>query len=500
METTTRAALYSRVSTTAQDTGDKTSLIEQCAAMEVYCESNDLTIAGRFVDVGSGINRDRPQFRLMQAGAVRGDFDAIVAWSSDRLARSGGCMSDLLDATEPHRVSIQTVSGVFDKRYAELLASIARMERQSILERTSQGKTGAARQGRVPVGKPPLGFRRGDDGKPEIVEAEAKAVRRMFELYVGGRMGGPSIQTTLKREHGIRISLAHVYEMLRNAAYVGRLAFEDIVIPCEPIVSESLFAAAGKILDTKRQINARNTRRTYLVSGIVTCSACGRLVSPRTKGGIKYYRCRSYTPACRPRPYIRGDVLEPMVWNHVRAVIARPDLIVERFRVPDVLDEDIRAAEADVQRWTRKNDRLISLFVADDITRPEFDLQRKYVQEPYEAAVERLETLRDRKTASDDVGDRMAAFKAACGTFMDAVGIDPETGVPTPDGGTLDDEGRKALIASIVESAVLDADNRLRYQLRVPDGPPRKVSTVSTVSDRGRGPAGPAGRTRPLPL
>ena len=193
-----RAGLYARVSTSAQAGEDKTSLAEQVSAIEAYCKAHGLTVSARYEDVGSGVDRSRSAFQRLQADARAGALDVVIAWKSDRLARSGSSMGDLLDAVEVHKVEIHTVAGVFDRRYAELLASIARMERDAILERTALGKVGAARQGKWPAGSLPYGLRRGADGRPEIVEAEADVVRRLFDLYANERLGVPAIRNDTK--------------------------------------------------------------------------------------------------------------------------------------------------------------------------------------------------------------------------------------------------------------------------------------------------------------
>ena len=124
--------------------------------METYCESHGLTIVDRYQDIGSGASRDRAGFKALQRGASTGAYDVVLAWTADRLARSGSAMGDLLDSTEVHKVRIETVSGAFDRKYSELMASIGRLERANITERTLMGKRGAAKQGRIPIGPPRL--------------------------------------------------------------------------------------------------------------------------------------------------------------------------------------------------------------------------------------------------------------------------------------------------------------------------------------------------------
>lgn len=407
-----RAAIYSRVSTESQDGEDKTSLSEQVAEIEAYCAAQGHTVTARFQDVSSGVRRDRAGFLAMQAGARRGDFDVIVSWKADRLARSGSSMGDLLDAVEAGKVEIQTVSGAFDRRYAELLASVARMERETFKERSAMGKRGSAKLGRIPCGKPPYGYRRGSDGKPEIVESEAEAIRRMFDLYIDG-MATPSIRQTLAAEYGHKVSAAHVYCSLSATAYIGLYAYEGIEIPCPPIVDRDTFNRAQAVKKQKLVRGHGNTKTTYLLQHLIRCKGCGRLLGARTRREgnktTRYYHCYGYTKACRPRPYISADALEARVWSEISDVLKRPDLLSTRFNEAEdngSLAEDIQSAERDIAKWHRKNERLVSLYVGEDIDKAEFDHQRKYITEPLEAAQERL-------AASDTGKARITPLRAS---------------------------------------------------------------------------------------
>ena len=385
-------------------------------------------------------------------------------------------MGDLLDAVEPRRVSIETVVDSFDKRYAELMASIARMERQTFVERSLMGKRGRARAGRIPAGRPLYGYRKDAEGRPVIDEHEAVVVSRLFHEYVTERRGVPTIAKALQREFGFKRTAAGLYWMLRNATYIGQMKYDGVEIPCPAILSRATWDRAQDLL-TKKTVTASrgNTKHTYLLQGIVTCEGCGRILSARTRRErnghvLRYYRCRGYTRACRPRPYIRADELEKEVWYHVRAVLTMPDKIAKRFRDNDgdTLNADIRAAERDVAKWTRRDERLTAIFVQEIISQDEFEHQRRYVREPLEAASERLGRLRVQKERADASTDMMAAFSASVGKYLSSLGVDRKTGEPSEDGGPLDLAGRRAVIRDVVASAVLDADNQLRYQLRVP--------------------------------
>ena len=143
---------------------------------------------------------------------------------------------------------------------------------------------------------------------------------------------------------------------------------------------------------------------------------------------------------------------------------------MKRFSDPngDTLDEDIRSAERDLQKWTRRNERLTAIYVQEIISQDEFEHQRRFVMEPLEAVAERLGRLRVQKERASAAVDMMAAFEASVGKYLSDIGVDPKSGEPSEDGGPLPEEGRKAIIRDVVDSAVLDAEGQIRYQLRVP--------------------------------
>ena len=148
------AVAYVRVSSAKQAEADKTSLSEQAAAIEAYCEKAGLELVATYSDIASGTSRQRPEWLRMLAGAEAQAFEHIVCWSSDRLARGGAPMGDLLDAAPASRIEIHTANGTtFDRRYAELLASIARLERDAFQERATVGRRGRAKAGRLPVAR-----------------------------------------------------------------------------------------------------------------------------------------------------------------------------------------------------------------------------------------------------------------------------------------------------------------------------------------------------------
>ena len=226
-----RAAIYARVSDKSQDTEDKTSLSEQVGEMEAYCEGKGLTITARYQEVGRGWSKKRPEFQRMLADAKSGRFDTIVCWKSDRLSRGMYPAAALMEVVEAYQINLEAVMDAIDMKTFGLMAAIGKIELDNFRERSTLGKRGTAKQGRIPSGGLPYGYRIGDDGKPEIVEAEAEIVRRIFRQYVHEDMGSPAIAWQLTddgvptAQGGAAWRQAQVHSLLGNDSYLGIWAY-----------------------------------------------------------------------------------------------------------------------------------------------------------------------------------------------------------------------------------------------------------------------------------
>ena len=177
-----RAAIYARVSDKSQAEEDKTSITEQIGEMEAYCEGKGLTITARYQEVGRSWTKKRPEFQRMLADARKGRFDTIVCWKSDRLSRGMYPAAALMEVVEAHQIRLEAV-----------MAAIGKIELDNFRERSTLGKRGTAKQGRVPTGGVPYGYRIGDDRRLDVVEEQAEVVRRIFDMYINEGMGSHSI-------------------------------------------------------------------------------------------------------------------------------------------------------------------------------------------------------------------------------------------------------------------------------------------------------------------
>jgi DNA invertase Pin-like site-specific DNA recombinase len=143
-----RAAIYARVSTADQNPEP------QVAELRNYLQRRGWVLAGEYVDVASGVNRERPQLRRMMADAYRHEFSAVIVWKFDRLARS---VSHLLHCVEEFKAlhidfvsigeSVDTTTPA-GKMVVTVLGGVAELERSLILERVRLGMAAAKASGK----------------------------------------------------------------------------------------------------------------------------------------------------------------------------------------------------------------------------------------------------------------------------------------------------------------------------------------------------------------
>ena len=150
-----RAALYLRVSTVDQHPETQVHDLRQMAAQRGY------TIFREYTDQISGAKAKRPGLDEMMADARHGQFDVVLVWASDRIARSLKHFLDVLD--ELNRLNIEFVSfreqidtgGPLGRAIIIIVGAVAELERNLIIERVRAGMRRARLEGRQ-IGRRPL--------------------------------------------------------------------------------------------------------------------------------------------------------------------------------------------------------------------------------------------------------------------------------------------------------------------------------------------------------
>ncbi|MDQ2729874.1 MAG: recombinase family protein [Actinomycetota bacterium] len=376
-----RVGIYARVSTEAQEA--RGTIGSQLEALRAKVAAGSDELVAEFVDDGySGARLDRPGLDSLRDAAQGGVIDAIWCLSPDRLARAYAYQVLILDELARHRVPVFfTDAPPLDDPQARLLVQvqgvIAEYEKAKFAERERRGKLFRARAGEVLSHKVPYGYRRvprSPAGPAHVIvhEPEAAVVRRMFAEYLGGA-GIRRIAINLRAD-GVASPdgkpiwpLATIGRLLRNEAYIGRLYWnrtsnsydpalgrerqtrrprdEWIEIPIPAIVdTDSFEAVEGAARDNSGFASRRTQPDTFLLRRLVRCGHCGVKVTCHTtirgqRAGrgpqtARYYSCPHRDPLraggedrrC-PERRIRADELDTFVFDQVRQLLARPDLL-----------------------------------------------------------------------------------------------------------------------------------------------------------------------------
>lgn len=187
-----RVAAYARVSTEQEE--QQNSYMAQVRYYTAHIQNNpEWEFAGIYSDEGiSGTSRkNRDGFNQMMKDAEAGKIDMILVKSISRFARN---TKDTLEAIRD--LKKQGVSVFFEKEHintsdsqGEILlttfSSMAQQESLNISENVRWGKQKSMMDGKVSLAYSHFhGYRKGADGRLEIVPEQAKVVVEIFDLYL----------------------------------------------------------------------------------------------------------------------------------------------------------------------------------------------------------------------------------------------------------------------------------------------------------------------------
>ena len=276
-----RCAIYTRVSTEHGLEQEFNSLDNQREASEAYVKSQAhegwRLIRNRYDDGGySGGSMDRPALQRLLDDVRARRIDVIVVYKVDRLTRLLADFAKLVELFDAHGVSFVSVTQAFNTTTSmgrltlNVLLSFAQFEREVTGERIRDKIAASKKKGIWMGGVVPLGYRV-ENRALHVVEEQAAFVRDLFCRYleVGSvvRLKGVldqenvrlpiRIDGTGKTTGGGLISRGHLYKILSNPIYLGRLTHKGQVHEGlqDPIVDRETW-------DRVQQLFAEHAHRT----------------------------------------------------------------------------------------------------------------------------------------------------------------------------------------------------------------------------------------------
>lgn len=354
-----RAAIYARYSSHAQN---DESIEQQVGECQSYAAAHGLTVVATFADRAiSGRSDRRPEFQRMIKAAEAGDFETVIAYKSNRIARN--MLQALQYEARLDRCGVRvvyareefgdTATGRFMLRS---MMNLNQFYSENMAEDIVRGMNENARQARA-NGKPPLGYRIGADGHYEIDPRTAPIVREIFDRLAAGESYA-AIADDLNRRHiptasGGTWNKGSFHRMCTNERYTGVYLYGDVRVEggMPAIVPRELFERVRDLTHHRAAANMARRRTpgvVYALTGKLFCGECrARMcgVSGKGKSGAKYsyYKC---TGCGRLRA--RKDEVEALVVQTLRDAIMNDETIDRLVEMVMAYRDELRdKSEAD---------------------------------------------------------------------------------------------------------------------------------------------------------
>ncbi len=229
-----RVVAYCRVSTKQEEQLNSYETQVTHYTERISAEA-DWQLVGIFADKGiTGTSvKKRDEFNKMIRLCKKGKVDMIIVKSISRFSRNTvDCLQHTrmlkglgVDVYFEEQGLHSTAPGA--EFYITIYGSIAQSESENISANVRWGKTQSAKEGNVPFHyKNFLGYRRSEDGKPEIVPCEAMTVRFIYERFIGGDSLGKIIE--ILESEGVKSpsgkdkwQYSTIHSILTNERYKG---------------------------------------------------------------------------------------------------------------------------------------------------------------------------------------------------------------------------------------------------------------------------------------
>jgi DNA invertase Pin-like site-specific DNA recombinase len=439
-----RAALYARVSTIQQT--DKDSIPAQVDALKKYAEEHNYEIQDIYIDDGisGSLLAERDELQRLLSNVEAGNIDIILVCKLDRWFRSVKHYMTVQEILDKHSVplktiweSYETVSPTGRLMVTQMLA-FAEYECANTSLRINKTFDYKRQNREILSGKIPYGYKIQD--KHLVIDPEkADIVRRVFQTYIS--TGG--VSETLRRTEGLGLPRTQraIKLLLQNRKYIGECY--GIENYHDAIIDKDTFALVQKLLKK----NVRQTKfRTYIFSGLCTCSDCGRRlvgttdkIKPKNER-YKVYRCMGHYRAiqdCINSKSLNEKKLEKYLVENLKE-LAFADISVKDKRKATNYEKKIASTE-------KKISRLKELYLNELITLDDY----KHDLAAYKADIDTFKAEArkykgtDKKALCDLVGRNLADWYW-----------------------TLTEDERRVIWRSVIDKIYFDNDKNIKIVFR----------------------------------
>jgi len=356
--------------------------------------------------------KKREGFNRMVADALAGKIDLIITKSISRFARNTvDTLTTVRKLKEKgievffEKENIRTLDGK-GELLITIMSSLAQEESRSISENVTWGQRKRFADGKVslPYGRF-LGYKKGPDGLPEIVEEEAAIVRLIYRMFLYGK--SPSAIASYLTDDGIptpggkTIWRAKVVEnILTNEKYKGdallqkRFTVDFLTkkqkvnegeVPQYYVANSHPAIILPEVFDLvqyeikQRKKDGRWTSSTYPFSGKIICGECGGIYGSKvwhsnTPNRTMVWQCNEKHRGqhCKT-PHLTDAEIQAAFLAAFNMVIGSRDEIIEAYH--EVMEALTDTADLDTEKEQLQSENevvmgLIRKAIEDNARRP----------------------------------------------------------------------------------------------------------------------------------
>ena len=405
---------------------DGYSLDAQKTKMKAFCDYNEYEIAGEYEDAGkSGKSIEgRVSFNQMMEDIKSGKdgVSYVLVFKLSRFGRNAADVLATLQVMQDFGVNLICVEDGIDsskdagKLMISVLSAVAEIERENIRVQTMEGRMQKAREGKWNGGFAPYRYSL-IDGKLEVNEEEAVAIRMIFDQYVNTDLGANGIEKYLEN-HGIHkiarqngknplFAAALIRRIIQNPVYSGKISYgrrrtekvhgtrneyrqvkkDDYLLVDglhEALVSEEVWEQAQVKVAAQakkyEKVNRDKREKIHLLSGILKCPVCGagmygnKSIKKRKDGSnykdFYYYGCkhRNMTRGhkCDYKKQVHEEMLDASVAEVISKLVSNPkfsDLIRNKINMEvdtSALDQEIENYKIQLRKLYHNKDTILS--------------------------------------------------------------------------------------------------------------------------------------------
>ena len=353
---------------------DPEELLRQEQLVVDYCNNKGYKLEKLYSEVGSSVNADRPEYKLMLQYLTEHVGVTIVVTDYDRIGRDILLLSLFKQLCKEHRHLVELVNGTIysydnytDVFTQEILSSVSSYIYQQTRAKMQRGLKQFMECGGK-IGNTPIGFVRKDKYTYKLDPEKSDTISNIFKDIADG-LSTKEVANKLERmnfrtNNNNPLGTREVRNIIKNEAYYKNTP---------SIVTKEQWLEANSKL---RSVPNKGNKRSYTLSSKIRCGHCGnnmvigikndRNAAIISKGMSKTCKCMSH----------RYDYIESIVKSDIMAYIEnRLGALYHQLKDDKAVlaehQKELDTVQTEIDSNREKLSRLNRLFLLENISEQE---------------------------------------------------------------------------------------------------------------------------------